>query len=128
MKHPIRRTLLAASGAAWLALTPAAFAAGAYHPENSEAGATFFPEHAAAKSRSEVSAELARAMQHPAWLPAISRGAPWPVPASGVGLTRAQVNAELQAAMRHPAWNSVSRGAPWPVEAPIKAGAQSATR
>lgn len=111
MKHPLRHTLLAASGAALLALAPVAFAAGAYHPESNEAGAAFFPDHAAVKSRSEVNAELATAMKHPAWQPVISRGAPWPVPAGGAGLTRAQVNAELQAAMRHPAWNSVSRGA-----------------
>ena len=117
MQAYFRHSLVVAAGAATLLLAPAAMAAGAYHPANTEAGATFHPEHASTKTRDQVNAEFAVAAKHPAWQPAISRGAPWPVVKTGPGLTREQVNADLQAAMKHPAWDRVSRGgAPWPVE------------
>lgn len=118
MHMPAHRSFVAAAGAALMFLAPAAMAAGAFHPDTSEAGAVFFPDHVSVKSREQVNAELASAMQHPAWQTAISRGAPWPVTKTGAGLTREQVNADLDAAMKHPAWNSVSRGAPWPVQRP----------
>jgi len=117
MKAFFRHSLAATAGAATLFLTPTVMAAGAYHPSNSEAGATYHPEHAAAKTRDQVNAEFIVAAQHPSWQPAISRGAPWPVAKTGPGLTREQVNADLRAAMKHPAWDRVSRGgAPWPAE------------
>lgn len=118
MHSSIHRSFVAAAGAALMSLSSIAMAAGAFHPENSEAGAVFFPEHASVKSREQVSTELAGAMRHPAWQTAISRGAPWPAAQSGTGLTREQVEADLRAAMKHPAWNGVSRGAPWPVQRP----------
>ncbi|XXQ52990.1 DUF4148 domain-containing protein [Xenophilus aerolatus] len=127
MYFSIRRSLAVALGTAAVLFAPAAFAAGAYHPANGEAGATFHPEHAASKSRDHVGNELAAATQHPAWQTAISRGAPWPVAKSGPGLTREQVSAELQAAMKHPAWDRVSRGgAPWPT--PALAAVQSSAK
>lgn len=116
MHITFRQSLAAAAGAAALLLAPAAMAAGAYHPSNDTAGAAFFPEHVTTKSRADVNADLAAAKRQPGWN-AVSRGAPWPAPATGAGLTRAQVNADLQAAMAQPAWDSVSRvGAAWPAQ------------
>jgi hypothetical protein len=93
-----------------------AFAASAFHPEPTEAGAQFHPQHVTQKSRAEVQTALRQAQQHPAWQ-STSRGAPWPVAADSPK-TREQVRAELVSAMQHPAWNAVSRGAPWAVENP----------
>lgn len=102
-------------GAAFAALSALpAMASGAYHPQSSEAGATFHPDHIGSRTRSQVNAELVAAMQSPAWSPLVSRGAPWPVAKGDPGKTRAQVNAELNSAMRDPNWVNVSRGAPWP--------------
>ncbi|MBN8750608.1 Uncharacterised protein [Xylophilus ampelinus] len=118
-------TLAAATAAAFF-LSPA-MAAGAFHPQNGEVGATFHPDHVSSKSRDQVNTELVAATQLPAWQPLISRGAPWPIAKTGPGLTREQVNAELQAAMKTPAWDRVGRlGAPWPT--PAVTGSQASTR
>lgn len=109
------RSFAAVSALAAAILVPcAAFAAGPYHPEPTEAGATYHPDHASKLSGTQVAAELIQAQKHPLWNTAISRGAPWPAAKLGEPKTRTQVNSELQAAMKSPAWNSVSRGAPWP--------------
>lgn len=113
MSFPTVRSLTVA-GALAAALVPTSFAAGAYHPNSSESGATFHPDHVNQATRAQVASDLDKAQKNPRWSTTYSRGAPWPAAASGEPKTRAQVNAELQTAMKHPAWNSVSRGAPWP--------------
>ena len=114
-KSNVRSLVSAAALASFLAVPVIALANGVYHPAPNEAGVTYHPEHAGAKTSQQVAAELDAATKHPAWQTSMSRGAPWPVAKSAEPKTRDQVNAELQAAMKHPAWNSASRGAPWPV-------------
>lgn len=111
------RSIVALSACAAAAVAPfTAFAAGPYHPAPTEAGATYHPDHAGARSRGEVVAEFNQAIQHPAWNTSMSRGAPWPVSRAETPKTREQVKAELAAVMKHPAWNAVSRGASWPAD------------
>lgn len=96
-----------------LLAAPPALADGAYHPEDGEAGAKFYPQHVAANSRDGVSSDLQKAMTQRGWN-AASRGAPWPTQ-NDAPRSREQVQAELQTAMTDPAWDGVSRlGAAWP--------------
>ncbi|MDM0047018.1 DUF4148 domain-containing protein [Variovorax dokdonensis] len=127
MTISIRHVFAATASVAALLIAPAAFAAGAYHPEPTEAGASFNPDHVGQKSRDQVRAELAEASKQPGWDRISRTGAPWPAGKNGNGFTRGEVNADLQAAMASPSWDRVSRiGAAWP--SARAAGAQAAAK
>jgi hypothetical protein len=115
MSISTRHALAIAAGVATFLIAPASMAAGAYHPEPTEAGASFNPDHATQKTREQVNAELAAAKALPNWDRISRSGAAWPAINVGPSLTREQVAASLQAAMSNPAWDRISRtGAAWP--------------
>ena len=119
--------LAAGVGAAFVAPF-AAYAEGPSHFAPNEAGVIYHPGAAGpAKSRAQVSAELADAQNTPAGASMLRWGV-MNTPKMGAAKSRAEVLAELEAAQKQSNWDAASRlGAPLsaPKEDSSKARAQA---